>query len=139
LKSDAMPAYPLAHKQGLNFEVDLLVQVAKSASAVGNCEYSREQRQCATLWGADDGLDMTGDPVSMQNLDLILALDQCVCSLTDDRPPSPTSSPTSSPVALTPEQAGEASNATSGAGSHRTTQPSSRSSCCHCLGIFLVV
>jgi hypothetical protein len=38
VESDVMAAYALAHEHGRNFEVDLLVQVAKSASAVGDCE-----------------------------------------------------------------------------------------------------
>jgi hypothetical protein len=103
LEADALAAYFLAHAQGRNFEVELLVEVTKSALDVGDCFFDSdthhgtpEQRECATRWAADEGLDMTGDPVTMrefrtlfrQNLDGILALDPSVCTLTDDAPAS---------------------------------------------------
>jgi hypothetical protein len=142
LEADAMAAYVLAHDQGRNFSVALLVEVTNATFAIGDCDTNDldhhgtpKQRQCATLWGADEGLDMTGDPVSIrqfrelfvQNLNLILALDPSACTLTDDSlasaPSSSASSPTSpasSPVASPPDQAGGTSNDTSGAGSHKT-------------------
>jgi hypothetical protein len=114
LEADAMAAYALAHDQGRNFDVEMLIEVANATFAIGDCgsdeldHVTPQQRQCATLWGADEGLDMTADPVSvrqfrelfLQNLDLILALDPSACNLTIDS---------------------TASNNTSGAGSHRTT------------------
>jgi hypothetical protein len=99
LEADAMAAYALAHEQGRNFDVGLLVQATKLAFAVGDCSTevqnhhgTPKQRECAVKWGADEGLDMTGDPVSMRefralflaNVDGILNLDPSMCTLTDD-------------------------------------------------------
>jgi hypothetical protein len=99
LEADAMAAYFLAHEQGRNFDVAELRQGARVAYYNADCDINDpyhwgtpKQNECATLWGADQGLDMTGDPVSpkafhdlfLQNLDLILALDPSVCTLTDD-------------------------------------------------------
>jgi hypothetical protein len=112
LETDAMAAYFLAHKQGRNFDVAELLQVARVAFAFGDCEVNNDnhwgtpkQKECATLWGADEGLDMTGDPVSpqafldrfLQNFDLILALDPSVCTLTDNTGDSTPSNVTKSP------------------------------------------
>jgi hypothetical protein len=94
-----MAAFALAHEQGRNFEIQLLRDAAKAGNAVGDCDVNEddhhgtpEQRECAVLWGADEGLDMTGNPVTMREfralflgaLDMILALDPSVCSATVD-------------------------------------------------------
>jgi hypothetical protein len=127
LEADAMAAYALAHEQGRNFDVALLVQATKLAFAVGDCTTddkdhhgTPKQRECAVKWGADEGLDMTGDPVSMRefralflaNVDGILNLDPSVCTLTDDtnsstgKPDMTPSSPTAEPS--TPDTSGAA-------------------------------
>ena len=99
LEADAMGAYALAHDQGGNWSVDLLLQASRLTFTRGNCKVDEVghhgtplQRECATRWGADEGLDMKGDPVSMrefrelfrQNLESILALDPLVCTLEVD-------------------------------------------------------
>lgn len=121
LEADAMGAYALAHDQGGNWSVDLLVQASRLTFSRGDCKLDEVghhgtpmQRECATRWGADEGLDMKGDPVSMrefrelfrQNLESILALDPLVCTLEEDStsespalavsPSSPTPTPSSS-------------------------------------------
>ena len=113
LEADAMAAYALAHEQGRNFDAPLLVQATKVAYAHGNCNVgdikhhgTPRQRECAVQWGSDEGLDMTGDPVSPRefrqlfflNYELILALDPGVCSLTDDAGYSTPSKPSLSPT-----------------------------------------
>jgi hypothetical protein len=112
LEADAMAAYALAHEQGRNFELQLLRDAAKAGNAVGDCDVNGddhhgtpEQRECAVLWGADEGLDMMGNPVTMRQfrtlflgaLDMILALDSSVCSATVDTK-APTKAPTESPT-----------------------------------------
>lgn len=99
LEADAMAAYSLAHPQGRNLPVSVLVEASKTKYSVGDCSTNNvghhgtpKQRECAVLWGADEGLDLTGDPISMrafrelylQNYERILALDPSVCSLSDD-------------------------------------------------------
>ena len=99
LEADAMGAYALAHDQGGNWSVGLLLQASRLTFSRGNCNVDEVghhgtplQRECATRWGADEGLDMIGDPVSMrefrelfrQNLESILALDPSVCTLDED-------------------------------------------------------
>jgi hypothetical protein len=125
LLADAMAAYALSHKQGRNFDVALLIQVTKLAFALGDClteiqdhHGTPKQRECAVKWGADEGLDMTGGPMSVRefralflaNLNDILNLDPSVCTLTDDTADLPT--PTNAPTAQGAES--PATQATSG-------------------------
>jgi hypothetical protein len=99
LEADAMGAYVLAHFQGRDLPLYLLLEAAKSSFAVGDCfvnftdhHGTPKQRECATKWGADEGLDMGGDPVSprvfrslfQEAYESILALDPKACNLTDD-------------------------------------------------------
>lgn len=122
LEADAMAAYALAHEQGRNFDVSLLVQATKVAYAHGSCNVGDNkhhgmprQRECAVRWGSDEGLDMTGDPVSPRefrqlfflNYELILALDPGACSLTDDTGESTPSNPSESPISSTDSPAVE--------------------------------
>ena len=118
LEADAMAAYALAHERGRNFTVSLLLEATKSAFAIGDCEYdaddhhgSPKQRECATKWGADEGLDMVGTPLTprafrdlfLQSYEKILALDSTVCQLTDDIGTSSdntTAAPASSPIVM---------------------------------------
>jgi hypothetical protein len=118
LEADAMAAYALAHKQGRNFPLSLLFEATKSAFAIGDCAYDSDehhgtpkQRECATKWGADEGLDMIGTPLTprefrilfRQSYEKILALDSTACQLTDDIGDSSnniTTSPASSPVTI---------------------------------------
>ena len=98
LEANAMTGYALAHNQGGNWSVDMLQHASHFLYWNGDCEVEDEchlgtpsQNECATAWGADEGLHALGDPASMrefrelfrQNLDLILALDPSVCNLTD--------------------------------------------------------
>ena len=117
LEADAMAAYVLAHEQGRDFDVQFLVQVSKTTYFIGDCDTegkdhhgTPQQRECATLWGADEGLDMLGSPISARdfrsqfrkNLDMILSLDASVCHLSDDfsvKNPGPTGP--ISPIAYT--------------------------------------
>jgi hypothetical protein len=118
LEADAMGAYVLAHKQGRDFPVSLLLEATRSAYAIGDCSVDSDghhgtpkQRECATKWGADEGLDMSGDPVSpgefrtlfQEIYELILSLNSSVCSLTDDTMDMNynTSTPTPSPMTNT--------------------------------------
>lgn len=99
LEADAMGAYALAHYQGRDLPVSLLLEASKSSFAIGDCfvndadhHGTPKQRECATKWGADEGLDMGGDPVSprvfrslfKEAYESILALDSKACNLTDD-------------------------------------------------------
>lgn len=108
LEADAMAGYALAHERGRNFEVPLLVQVSRESFSSGDCEVEDPshhgtplQRECATLWGADEGLDMTGEPISirefralfLENYERILALDPAVCKLSE-----PTDVPVEAPI-----------------------------------------
>jgi len=98
LEADAMAAYGLAHEQGRNLELPLLLDAARKSFLLGDCQVDELfhhgtplQRECATLWGADEGLDMMGDPVSMRafrelfndSYQSILDLDPAVCSLSE--------------------------------------------------------
>jgi hypothetical protein len=103
LETDAMAAYALAHQKGRNFDLDKLIQVAAAASALGDCNadyiYDKgtpEQNSCASLWGANEGYNVAGNPVSVrefrdrfsQTFDLILTQDPSVCNITDRPPPA---------------------------------------------------
>jgi hypothetical protein len=99
LEADAMAAYALAHKQGRDLPISLLIEATKSAYALGDCAYTSndhhgtpKQRECATKWGADEGLDMIGTPLTprqfrdvfFNDYEKILALDATACNLSDD-------------------------------------------------------
>jgi hypothetical protein len=99
LEADAMGAYVLAHYLGRDLPVSLLLEASKSSFSIGDCSVNftdhhgtPKQRECATKWGADEGLDMGGGPVSprvfrslfKEAYESILALDPKACSLTDD-------------------------------------------------------
>lgn len=119
LEADAMAAYFLAHEQGRNFSVDLLLQAAREGYHTGDCDPTSvghhgtpDQRECATKWGGDEGLDsMSGEPVTVQEFralfaasyEAILALDPAACTLSEPPPPS-----TGSPTAYHPTMAGTA-------------------------------
>jgi hypothetical protein len=123
LEADAMAAYALAHQRGRNFPMSLLLEATQSAYSIGDCSYrsddhhgSPKQRECATKWGADEGLDtstITGSPpltprefrnLFLQNYEMILALNSSVCILTEDRNDNSsgngndTGTPVSSPI-----------------------------------------
>ena len=95
LKADAYAAYFLAHEQGRNFEIPLLMQAAGASFSIGDCSVQSAghhgtpaQRQCATLWGASQGLQNGKEPIPFrdfrdlfdENLPLILDVDPSVCS-----------------------------------------------------------
>ena len=95
LEADAMAAYFLAHDQGRNFSAMELGKAVWAGFRIGDCGFTNvghhgtpDQRACATLWGANEGLADGGaapmTPLQFrdlfeENLELILDTDESVC------------------------------------------------------------